>query len=925
AEPLSLSAPNHGLLAFLGRVWLGHCARPGGLCMAMAGFTAGTAGTAAKALRARQAWHMLQGGVLCFFKPNQCPLPALQDQISRQLTQELNRIHAQDQWHAYQHPTAVTADFATDLDQLGPAPPSYQRHPLALGAGFEPSDLFLHVVNPLPHRVGGVVLSTINHAALAHQIERAQCIRTYRVEVQLGRGTRTGFADGPVQERSRNPFLRRSQVDRILATIQSNYQRDAFDFAQVRLDSQAAYELAARGPIRPQMDSHALIYHCKCVQFEDSRMELEFSCINEDEDFILGFIQDLSLKLKTNATIHRMRCIRYGFFTLDHALLVKHATLSHVLTHTWIMPKVGILTVSDSVSQGQSVDRSGPILKDLVQDNADWTVMEQKCLPDENDQIQACLLAWSSPPLGLDLILTTGGTGFGPRDVTPEATEAILEKKAPGLVHRMMSQSLEVTPMAMLSRLSAGSRGQSLIINFPGSPKACRQCFRFVLPALGHAMDLLSGRIDQVRQLHGQMHGLATVSGCGHACAKPANGPPESTGVVGRPRKSPYPMIEVSQAQALVMANCAVLEVVEIASDGKGKRKVIGGITAGAQEEASISPGRCMRINTGAPIPKGADAVVQVEDTLLSQASADGEEELEIEILTMPQIGQDIRPIGSDIQSGSTVLNKYAVLSAAERGLLATVGVTRVQTFRNPVVSLLSTGNELQDPSDRQPLKPGFIRDSNKSTLTALLREHRFECFDAGIAIDDPEVLEAKLKLALEHGDIVVTTGSVSMGDRDILRQVLVSKFGAQIHFARVNMKPGKPTTFATLEYLGKTKRVLGLPGNPVSATVTAQLYLLPACRQMAGYLNPVPATVRAQLSQDLPLDPRPEYHRAVIRWDRGQAVAMASTTGNQISSRLLSLHAANALLMFPMRSEERNTLKAGEEVDALIIGQLIA
>ncbi|XP_059096447.1 gephyrin-like [Tigriopus californicus] len=623
------------------------------------------------------------------------------------------------------------------------------------------------------------------------------------------------------------------------------------------------------------------------------------------------------------------------------------------------MPKVGILTVSDSVSQGQSVDRSGPILKDLVQDNADWTVMEQKCLPDENDQIQACLLAWSSPPLGLDLILTTGGTGFGPRDVTPEATEAILEKKAPGLVHRMMSQSLEVTPMAMLSRLSAGSRGQSLIINFPGSPKACRQCFRFVLPALGHAMDLLSGRIDQVRQLHGQMHGLATVSGCGHACAKPANGPPESTGVVGRPRKSPYPMIEVSQAQALVMANCAVLEVVEsdfmdpmahvlaediravdalppfrasikdgyavVASDGKGKRKVIGGITAGAQEEASISPGRCMRINTGAPIPKGADAVVQVEDTLLSQASADGEEELEIEILTMPQIGQDIRPIGSDIQSGSTVLNKYAVLSAAERGLLATVGVTRVQTFRNPVVSLLSTGNELQDPSDRQPLKPGFIRDSNKSTLTALLREHRFECFDAGIAIDDPEVLEAKLKLALEHGDIVVTTGSVSMGDRDILRQVLVSKFGAQIHFARVNMKPGKPTTFATLEYLGKTKRVLGLPGNPVSATVTAQLYLLPACRQMAGYLNPVPATVRAQLSQDLPLDPRPEYHRAVIRWDRGQAVAMASTTGNQISSRLLSLHAANALLMFPMRSEERNTLKAGEEVDALIIGQLIA
>lgn len=361
-----------------------------------------------------------------------------------------------------------------------------------------------------------------------------------------------------------------------------------------------------------------------------------------------------------------------------------------------------------------------------------------------------------------------------------------------------------------------------------------------------------------------------------------------------------------------------------IASDGKGKRKVIGGITAGLQETSPISPGTCMRINTGAPLPQGADAVVQVEDTLLSQASEDGQEEIEIDILVQPQTGQDIRPIGSDIQSGSNVLRKNAVLSAAERGLLATVGVTRIQSYRSPVVSLLSTGNELQTPSDNQPLKPGFIRDSNKSTLKALLQEHRFEFFDAGIAIDDLEILEAKLKTAFECGDLVVTTGSVSMGDRDILRQVLVSKFGAQIHFARVNMKPGKPTTFATLSYNGQPKRLLGLPGNPVSATVTAQLYVLPACRKMAGYFKPFPAIVRARLSQDLPLDPRPEYHRAVIRWERGQALATATTTGNQISSRLLSLHTANALLVFPMRTEERKTLKDGEEVDALIIGQLV-
>lgn len=291
-------------------------------------------------LNSHQAWHGLQGGVLCFYKPTQCSLRALQDEISQRLTQELSQIHAQAQWRAFRRPRAITGDFATHLDRMGPAPHSYQRHPLVLGPGFEPADLFLHIVNPLSDRTGGLVLSTINHAALAHQIERARCIRTYRVEAEMGRGTTTGFADGPVLERSRHRFLRPDAIDRVLATIQSNYQRDAFDFARVKMNSQEAYELAARGPIRPQMDSHPLIYHFKCVQFQRPRLEFEFSCINENEDFILGLINDVSLKLKVNVCIHRIRCIRYGFFTLDHALLVKHATMTHTLTHVANMQKL---------------------------------------------------------------------------------------------------------------------------------------------------------------------------------------------------------------------------------------------------------------------------------------------------------------------------------------------------------------------------------------------------------------------------------------------------------------------------------------------------------------------------------------------------------------------------------------------------------
>ena len=162
------------------------------------------------------------------------------------------------------------------------------------------------------------------------------------------------------------------------------------------------------------------------------------------------------------------------------------------------------------------------------------------------------------------------------------------------------------------------------------------------------------------------------------------------------------------------------------------------------------------------------------------------------------------------------------------------------------------------------------------------------------------------------------------MGDRDFLRQVLVEDFAAQIHFARVNMKPGKPTTFATLTFEGRKKLFLGLPGNPVSATVTSHLYLLPACRKMAGFVNPLPAIVRAKLDYSVAsLDTRPEFQRSTIVWKAGEAVAVASPTGNQISSRLLSCNSANALLMLPGRSEKVTSIESGQELDAMIIGDL--
>lgn len=202
-------------------------------------------------------------------------------------------------------------------------------------------------------------------------------------------------------------------------------------------------------------------------------------------------------------------------------------------------------------------------------------------------------------------------------------------------------------------------------------------------------------------------------------------------------------------------------------------------------------------------------------------------------------------------------------------------------------------------------------------------KEHGFKTKDCGIASDDVNDLKTKLGQALDHGDLIVTTGGVSMGDKDLLRQVLVEDFAAQIHFGRVHMKPGKPTTFATLTWKNHQKLILGLPGNPVSSTVTCHLYVLPAARALSGYSRPLAAKIKARLSTDMLLDPRPEYHRVALKWNGMEAEAEIESTGNQISSRLASLRAANGLLILPAKTEEKSKVKKGDVFDALVIGPL--
>ncbi|KAM6074210.1 gephyrin isoform 3-T3 [Chlamydotis macqueenii] len=820
-----------------------------------------------------------------------------------------------------------------------------------------------------------------------------------------------------------------------------------------------------------------------------------------------------------------------------------------ILTNHDHQIRVGVLTVSDSCFRNLAEDRSGINLKDLVQDPSllGGTISAYKIVPDEIEEIKETLIDWCDEK-ELNLILTTGGTGFAPRDVTPEATKEVIEREAPGMALAMLMGSLNVTPLGMLSRPVCGIRGKTLIINLPGSKKGSQECFQFILPALPHAIDLLRDAIVKVKEVHDELEDLPSpppplspppttsphkqtedkgvqceeeeeekkdsgvastedsssshitaaaiaakkhpsytssavimakgeqpipglISYCHHAtgsagepipdsiisrgvqvlprdtaslsttpsespraqatsrlstasCPTPKQirRPDESKGVASRVgslkarlpscsstysvselhyrleglkdelrrnrgynsrvqsrcsskenilrashsavditkvarrhRMSPFPLTSMDKAFITVLEMTPVLgtEIINYrdgmgrvlaqdvyakdnlppfpasvkdgyavrAADGPGDRFIIGESQAGEQPTQTVMPGQVMRVTTGAPIPCGADAVVQVEDTELIRESDDGTEELEVRILVQARPGQDIRPIGHDIKRGECVLAKGTHMGPSEIGLLATVGVTEVEVNKFPVVAVMSTGNELLNPED--DLLPGKIRDSNRSTLLATIQEHGYPTINLGIVGDNPDDLLNALNEGISRADVIITSGGVSMGEKDYLKQVLDIDLHAQIHFGRVFMKPGLPTTFATLDIDGVRKIIFALPGNPVSAVVTCNLFVVPALRKMQGILDPRPTIIKARLSCDVKLDPRPEYHRCILTWHHQEPLPWAQSTGNQMSSRLMSMRSANGLLMLPPKTEQYVELHKGEVVDVMVIGRL--
>ncbi|CAA90069.2 MoaB/Mog domain-containing protein [Caenorhabditis elegans] len=358
-----------------------------------------------------------------------------------------------------------------------------------------------------------------------------------------------------------------------------------------------------------------------------------------------------------------------------------------------------------------------------------------------------------------------------------------------------------------------------------------------------------------------------------------------------------------------------------IAHDGIGLKKMVGVSLAGNIYQGAVEIGKCVRISTGGIIPEGADAVIMREYTELVRQDQQSEE-TEIICKQAVQVGENIRLPGSDVRSSDVIVPFEAQIGSAEFGILNAFGIRTIKVYKKPVVTVISTGSELVSPMvENVPL--GMVRDSNAPQLVALFKEHGFNVIDGGRVVDDKEGLDKKLTECLEHSDVIVTTGGVSMGEQDYMKNALLH-LGFKIEFGRVSMKPGLPCTVATRESASerKLKVVLALPGNPASAWVCSHLFAVPLIRDMSGYRRINHTKINVRIAQDIKLGDRPEFVRAFIEQvgDEDDGHPIAHVTKNQISSNIGNLVGAQVLLELNAASADKTVVPKNGLVKALIL-----
>ena len=339
--------------------------------------------------------------------------------------------------------------------------------------------------------------------------------------------------------------------------------------------------------------------------------------------------------------------------------------------------------------------------------------------------------------------------------------------------------------------------------------------------------------------------------------------------------------------------------------------RVIGEVAAGYITKEEVAPGTAIRIMTGAPIPKGADAVVQFEDTDEEARKAAKKPLSEIGVLRQVDNGLNIRRAGEDISSGTLVLQAGTVLRPQEIGVLASLGREVVRTIRRPEVAILATGDELVDIKEALP--PGKIYNSNTYSLAAQVMRYGGVPKILGIAKDNIKALEDKIKQARD-ADLLITSAGVSVGEYDVVKDVL-ARLG-EVTFWTVRMKPGKPLAFGVL-HLGKRKiPQLGLPGNPVSSMIAFEQFARPAILKMLGRKNFIKPTIQAKSEGRIDnKDGRRVFARVRVTERDGQY--FARLVGPQGSGILTSMAQANGLMIVP---EDKQVIEVGDEVQVQML-----
>jgi molybdopterin molybdotransferase len=342
-------------------------------------------------------------------------------------------------------------------------------------------------------------------------------------------------------------------------------------------------------------------------------------------------------------------------------------------------------------------------------------------------------------------------------------------------------------------------------------------------------------------------------------------------------------------------------DIRESSKDHPVRLEVIEDLPAGFVSKKTIEKGQAIRIMTGAPIPKGADTVVPVEETRKEHGFTF--------ILKAASLGENIRRSGEDVKKGERVISKGDLIRPAEVGMLASVGRSSVLIYQKPLIAILCTGDELVDVDEN--LEESKIISSNSYTLAAQVKDCGAVPVQLGIARDRKEEIREKLRQGT-RADVLISSAGVSVGDYDFAKDAL-SDLGMEMAFWQISMKPGKPLAFGTIQ----GKPVFGLPGNPVSSMISFEEFVRPSLLKMMGHREVLRPVVEAILQEEIRKTAgRRHFIRAFVSFKEGSY--FATTTGDQGSGILMSMLKANGLIMIP---EAQEIARVGEKVKVQLLG----